>query len=1060
MNEPQKRKFSLGDILRRLNDNHAFDDVPAPEQDPESQAQHTANRPQRQPLPPSLPPQPTIGEPATVPPTNNAPETQDDWTQQPTAGPARSAPVVPDLHEPNVAQSAKTADSQFFAAQQQTPGSEPDEEQSDFDLFRYLNVLIRRRTPIILVTIISLGYAIFNFLGANKYYTAKARLLFRPGQDQIVGGKNTAWQYWVDRQKGMNTHLELLKSRVVLERVAENLGQIISAPAIKSSLSISQGESGGQKNDIIELTLNNGNPERAREILNEICRTYIDYRREVNGQEVTRLIVKLETQISKLESDLNDKEDALRRFKETNRMVQVSQETGMVMSKLSNMETALQKTNLQYLEVKERLAVLRKEIGQQEVDIVQSMSYDNPYQKRVADLELQLSTLSAEYSPEHFKVRMIQHEIDTLRSVMAKELHQRAFQQTTLVKNPVRQTLLEDFVQQSIEKAILETRRGAQEQLVEKFNSDLLGLPTLEKEYAFLQRETESLIQTLRMLKTKYEEAKIVRDSQESDLKILELAELPRRAISSARVSNIWMGALIGLFLGIAVAFALEYLDQTIKEPGDVEKLLEIPLLGYVPLIETDKALIDNPKQLAKSIAEPFRAVRANLKHIISQNRLRTLMICSAVKGEGKTTLAANMAITFSLDSKKVVLVDCDLRRPQLHKLFGLPKEIGVADYLEGKCTVQEILKKTNYKNLFIATCGTQPQNPAELVGTVRFDALLDGLKKKADIVFCDSPALLPVSDVITMAPKIDGILMVIRTLWTPTKAARQARNQLKRIGCTIYGGILNGVSHSRGYYPYYYGYYGYYSYKYSYEYDKDPPKKLTARELGLLIEKKIKAGIQAVRLSLPRYVALAERHSRSVLRSKLFWLLVTLLVGLTAWEHSLASKQRNHAEEGIKRLDTLTVTPPVVPTPAIVMVAPDDDTEGSPGLHQKPSPSTDITVLADSLEVWVNALQTLDSVHWYGMYDKDRFRYPDGGWDEWRSSPISHELFPQVSGEKLALENTKVRPFRTDEYAHTTTTTIQMGLVDTVRTIHEMIWCTGPTGWHIIGHKFTRKRS
>ena len=171
-----------------------------------------------------------------------------------------------------------------------------------------------------------------------------------------------------------------------------------------------------------------------------------------------------------------------------------------------------------------------------------------------------------------------------------------------------------------------------------------------------------------------------------------------------------------------------------------------------------------------------------------------------------------------------MILIDADLRRSQMHSLFSIPKQMGLADYLMGTATVEQIIKPTPYPNLFVITSGERPHNPSELLGTVRFDQLTEELKAKASIILFDSPALLPVSDTLTMAPKMNCCVIVTRALWTPLKAAKQAKNQLSRIGCHLYGGIFNGVSHGKNYYPYYYGYYGYYSYKYSYEEDCNEP--------------------------------------------------------------------------------------------------------------------------------------------------------------------------------------------------------------------------------------------
>ncbi|MBN1129831.1 MAG: CpsD/CapB family tyrosine-protein kinase, partial [Chitinispirillaceae bacterium] len=242
----------------------------------------------------------------------------------------------------------------------------------------------------------------------------------------------------------------------------------------------------------------------------------------------------------------------------------------------------------------------------------------------------------------------------------------------------------------------------------------------------------------------------------------------------------------------------------------------------------------------------------------------------------------------------------------QMHTLFSIPKEGGLTDFLLGAKTVDDIMKKSVYEELSIITSGERPHNPAELVGTYQFDLLIKELRQRADIVIFDSPALLPVSDTLTMAPKMDAIVFILRTMWTPLKAAKQAVHQLNRIGCHILGGIFNGVSGSRAYYPYYYGYYGYYSYS-KYTYDDEPHKKFSWRSFGLSAESTIKNTARSVRYSLPRHSAMLGRFMGHLARKKSFWLLFLLFLGLTGAElwHSLNPPEKTTApeEESIRYL-------------------------------------------------------------------------------------------------------------------------------------------------------------
>jgi capsular exopolysaccharide synthesis family protein len=865
MGDIKKHKFSLSDITRKLN---------------ESKEDTPRGRPDEQPHKDGLPGEHLMSSVAPTAGHSNAPASV-------TPGQAdRAHPKEPSLTRySSSAHSLETTASipatPFTTDTQSTQRTESnrDDDTADFDIFRYIGIIIRRKNLIFAAIIIASFFSIYTYVKAVKIYTAHARMLFSPGYQDIMGNNQPLYYAWGSREEKINTHIELLKSQTVLKRVVENLNNTVTPGVVSGGIFVSRGTSEGEKNDIIDVGFRNPDAEIAKNVVNEICKSYIEYIKDVSVQDVTVLIVKLEDQIAKKEKDLDQKEDALRMFKENNRAVQLTSEISVTISKLTQVETAKQQTQLDMLECREKLLGLKNEINQQQVDVIQSITYQNPYQNRLAELELQLNALSAEYSPEHYKVRMIKAEIDKIKEAMKSDIVKEASSKT-FVKNPIRQSLLQDLITVTIDKSVLDAKRTAQEQISKDLDGEIKKLPSVELQFAQLTRETESLLQVLKLLKTRYEEAKIRRDSQDSDLKILEWAPLPGHAVSNFRFSNILITLLIGLIIGIICALLLEFLDQSVKEPQEIERLLELPLLGIVPMIETEKAIIESSRDQGKSVLEPFRALRANIKHIAENNHMKTFIVSSAVKGEGKTTLAANIAITFAMDGKKVILVDGDLRRAQMHHLFHLPKKVGLCDYLLGAVEIPDILKNTVHQNLFVITAGEHPQNPAELMGSFRFGVLVKELRNMADIILFDSPALLPVSDVLSMAPKMDACIMVVRALWTPAKAALQAKNQLQRIGVRIIGGLLNGISLSRGYYPYYYGYYRYYAYKYSYE--EGTESKFSLRSFGLAVESGIKEFFQTVRLSLPHWIASGAKLIRRLIRRKTFWVLLFLAIGLS----------------------------------------------------------------------------------------------------------------------------------------------------------------------------------
>jgi len=1007
-----RRKFNLGDIRRKLTEGQCgAEDAPEPSHKrPEGSSfhgnLHGTPPPSfipgvdegEEPSGSELPGQPVVGRKkqafyGSSISSGNRPDPGDKLPDRESAQsvPGRSIPAAVERDEPK----RQPVPPAIPPVQADLPDDEKEDEEA-FDLHKYVGIILRRKHVVAFVTFIALMLSAYRYFKSDAYFVANARLLFRPDDKSLIDD-HQVYRYWGDREKQFSTHLELLRSHTVLTMVAENLGDRIKVDEIARALTIEQGETGGEKNDIVELSFRHRDAETARDVLNELCRSYIEYRRNVNAQEITRLVGKFEFQIDKIQTDLSSRESALREFKEVNRMVELSNETSVTIRKLADMEMSLQQTQMSLLENRERLTELSSHIAKQELDIVQSATYEDPFRNRIAELELELNTLASEYSPEHFKVRMIRQQIDNLKAATADSMTREAASRT-LVKNPIRESLQQQYIDLSIEKSALEAKRIAQERLTEKLNQELMRLPAIEQRFAYLQRETESLLQTLRMLKDKYEEAKIRRDSEESDLKILEFAQTPGTSISNVTIMDIVVGMLAGIVMGIGLALLLEYLDQTLKEPSSVEKSLGLPLLGIVPFIEADNAILEQSADLSKTALEPFRALRANIKHIAASHHLRTFIICSAIKGEGKTTLAANLGITFALDGKKVILVDADLRRSQAHTLFGIAKETGLSDYLGGAASIDDIVKKTRFGNMFVVTSGERPQNPAELLGTVRLDRLISELRERGDIVIFDSPALLPVSDTITMAPKMDGVLFVVRTFWTPLKAAKQALNQLERINSRLFGGILNGASHA-GKYPYYYGYYGYYSYKYTYE--EDGQKPFSLREAGLRIERSAKESLLSIRFGVPKYISSLSRGIGRIAKRRFFRLLVICLLLVTGARMMVGRNAPGTSEEAYVYLGSENGT------------ARPDAAEGVGGNRAFANgpiagPSSGTMDGCDGQDIGSGALDAvvrdwfeafserrLDS--YLSFYDTAQFRFPDGGFAEW--SAVTSDLFNSETG-------------------------------------------------------------
>jgi polysaccharide biosynthesis transport protein len=297
-------------------------------------------------------------------------------------------------------------------------------------------------------------------------------------------------------------------------------------------------------------------------------------------------------------------------------------------------------------------------------------------------------------------------------------------------------------------------------------------------------------------------------------LKRIEEAPVPFAPIGPNRPMQIALAAAIGLVLALVAAVLLEYLDDTLKSPEDASKVAGLTTLGVITRIAGNSPAerlitVRHPKS---PISEAYRAMRTNLQYSSLDEPLRTLVITSANPKEGKSTTLANLGIVMAQAGKSVVLVDSDLRRPMLHRIFQVQNKKGLTDLLlEDSPCLDGQLQETGIENLRLLTSGPLPPNPSELLGSKKMHGLLDQLSSQADVVLFDTPPALAVTDAAVLSSQTDGVLIVTDAGRTRRGAARQTVENLRQVGANLMGVAMNRLSPrnlGRGYYYYYYYYY------------------------------------------------------------------------------------------------------------------------------------------------------------------------------------------------------------------------------------------------------------
>ncbi len=297
---------------------------------------------------------------------------------------------------------------------------------------------------------------------------------------------------------------------------------------------------------------------------------------------------------------------------------------------------------------------------------------------------------------------------------------------------------------------------------------------------------------------------------------IVAPANLPTAPASPNTLRDGLVGFIMGLALGVAVAFLRERVDDQIGTREELEAVIGAPTLAVVPRVpgwrKRDRAVLVSVKMPKSGLAEAYRTIRTNLQFIARSNDLKILSVTSPLLGEGKTTTVANLAVTLAHGGKRVIALSCDLRRPRLHRFFDLPNEVGLTSILSGQASVREAAQRCDVDGLRIIASGPIPPDPAELLDSDEMDDLLKQLRAAADFLLIDTVPVLAVSDSLIMAARSDGVLLVADAGSSGRSPMAHAREQLEQVGAKIVGGVFNNFdpSKSRSYHPYYRYYYAY----------------------------------------------------------------------------------------------------------------------------------------------------------------------------------------------------------------------------------------------------------
>lgn len=707
--------------------------------------------------------------------------------------------------------------------------------------------IIKKKRLIVIVTVIMLGGFSFFFAMMNKptpLYQATTTLKIEKSTD-LTG----LYLYSISWSGGddLATRSEIIKSYPMIEKAAQAMGILDSTltteeirnnkkyfDIVERLKSRVKTEQEGYTN-LINIRVTDHNPQRAADLANSLAKVYIEESFKEKNARSIKALKSIETQLKRAEENYKNAEQRVRAYKEK--------------SKLLLLEGTATRLSTEITETEKYLEEIRSDINSidnilfeidQNPDYIYYISFDILLFRQnsvLKALQSQLNQQAAQerqylqyYTENHPVIKDIRKQIDAKRNRFLKEL--KAFRET-----------------------LVQTENSVYEKW-KKISNDYRSIPLMEFNLSNMERELETSKQIYQQLKIQHQGALIKQSELVHEVFLIRPAFVPTTPINPTMIGpTTVIGTIIGIILGIVLAFVAETLDTTFSTIDDIEKTLETTVVGIVPFVDIEdikeellkKATTPIPDDILQmqarlvshynpksTMAEAFRALRTNIHFGMMDKGYKSLMVTSSVASEGKTMIAVNLAVSMAQIGLKTLLVESDLRKPRISKLFGIEREPGLTDVVLRRDdldsairTMSDLMMGTMASDAFrtdnihgieylnILTAGKHEHNPSEIIASKLMDKLISDLEERYDLIIFDSAPVIQATDSTVLGAKVDSVILVYYQGKISRGTLRRAKNQLEMLKSDVLGVAINGMRAdiSADYADYRYGY----EYQYSY---------------------------------------------------------------------------------------------------------------------------------------------------------------------------------------------------------------------------------------------------
>ena len=627
-----------------------------------------------------------------------------------------------------------------------------------------------------------------------------------------IPGMNTVQAYASFDPYWVQTEFEKIESKMILYQVIDNLklsqawgekykeGELrrdVTYALLKRAVTVNQ----TRGTSLIEINVESDTPDEASKIANEIASVYKDSRIKRWEETSRRGLTILEQKFDTNNIEIRDLQASIDDMKLKLNISDIDNEKSILSSPieqygLRSLDAERIRDEAEYVRMDSIYDGLLGSSKVEQRKVIRSALPADPVLNQLMEalgvVEVKLSAITNSYSFEHPEVMAIRDSITTLN----------------------RQ--LDEHVDGMIKGLgiSLKSRWAALSNLTYKVSqskSNDIYLTTMRRPYFQAKRDLENLQLTRAKLADRIW-TQIVEDSIPRNLivEILDPAEAVMRPIKPNKIFNIGLGVMIGLAMGIGLAFFIEYLDTSVKTIDDVERALQAPVLGVIP--QNVGYLINEGPDSPH--AEAYRVLRTNILFSLKDPKLNTITVVSAGAGEGKSTTIFNLATVFAQNGSRVLLVDSDLRRPSIHKILKVSNSIGLTNYLLKQNSLEDVIQTSPLATLDFLPSGKLPSSSMGVLSSAQMKELIRDLKRRYDYVFFDSPPIMGVSDASILASEVDAVLQVIQYRRYPQPMTIRAKQMIEKVGGNLLGIVLNNINMASDENYYYYSgyYYDYYS--------------------------------------------------------------------------------------------------------------------------------------------------------------------------------------------------------------------------------------------------------